>query len=168
MNTFPFPANDPTLRMEFLTRFLPEAIETLGEETRPIWGKMTPHHMVEHLTWIFDLSTGKAEVTLDIPEAKRALLKPWLYDDRPFPREIKNPKLPLDPGPFKHATLFEAKVAFRQALHQFIHEKNVNSQFIGIHPVFGPLSMDDWERFHFKHAFGHLVQFRLVEYPEKA
>ena len=49
MKTFPFSVNDPEIRMEFLTRFLPEAIETLDGDARPSWGKMTPQHMVEHL-----------------------------------------------------------------------------------------------------------------------
>ena len=165
MKTFPFSVNDPEIRMEFLTRFLPEAIETLDGDARPIWGKMTPQHMTEHLAWIFDLSTGKEETTCNIPEAKQATLKPWLYDDRPFPREVRNPKLPLTPGSLKYPTLREAKVTFRRALDQFIHNTKVNSEYIGTHPVFGRLSMDEWERFHFKHAFGHLVQFGLADYP---
>ena len=123
MKTFPFPVNDPELRMEFLTRFLPEAIETLDGDALPTWGKMTAQHMVEHLACIFDLSTGKEKTTCDIPAVKQAKFKPWLYDDRPFPREVRNPKLPLIPGTLKYPTLREAKTAFREALDQFIHDK---------------------------------------------
>jgi len=158
MKKLPFLVNDPELRMEFLSRSLPEAIETLDGDTPPIWGKMTAQHMVEHLAWILDLSTGK----------EQAAFKPWLYDDRPFPREIRNPRLPLIPGPLKYPTLREAKVTFREALDQFIRDTKVNSQYKETHPVFGSLSMDEWERFHFKHSFGHLVQFRLAEYPLEA
>ena len=168
MKKLPFLVNDPELRMEFLSRSLPEAIETLDGDTPPIWGKMTAQHMVEHLAWILDLSTGKEKTNCDLPEAKQAAFKPWLYDDRPFPREIRNPRLPLIPGPLKYPTLREAKVTFREALDQFIRDTKVNSQYKETHPVFGSLSMDEWERFHFKHSFGHLVQFRLAEYPLEA
>ena len=158
----PFRVNDPDTRMDFLTRFLPEATESLREDAIPSWGEMTAQHMVEHLAWVFDVSTGRDEGTCHIPEAMRDMLKPWLHDDRPSPRGFKNPMLPETPGPLKYAGMPEARIALRVSLDEFLGHRKANSPYMGIHPVLGPLRIDEWERFHFKHAYHHLLQFGLV------
>jgi uncharacterized protein DUF1569 len=162
MKTLPFAVNDPETRLDLLTRFLPEAIEILREDAVPSWGAMTPQHMVEHLAWVFDVSTGKAEGICNIPEVMREFVKPWLFDDRPSPRGIKNPMLPEVPGPLTYATMLNARAALQKSLDNFIGYRNTNSQYLGVHPILGPLRFDDWERFHFKHGYHHLLQFGLI------
>lgn len=154
--------NDPGARVQFLTHFLPEAIERLREDAVPHWGEMTAQHMVEHLLWAFELSIGKAEVTCDIPESQRDAMKAWLYDERPSPRGFKNPKLPQAPGPLTYASMSASRRALREAVDQFAVCAKKNSSPPRMHPLFGALRTDEWERVHFKHSYHHLLQFGLV------
>ena len=166
MKSISFRVNDPETRIEFLTRFLPEAIEKLAEDTVPNWGEMTAQHMVEHLGWAFELSTGRAEVTCDIPESQREAMKAWLYNNRPGPRGFKNPKLPEAPGPLKYTSMLEAKSALMKALDDFIRH-STNSEHMKTRPLLGSLRTEEWERVHFKHGYHHLLQFRLVGEAER-
>ncbi|MEW6364234.1 MAG: DUF1569 domain-containing protein [Acidobacteriota bacterium] len=162
MRSVAFRVDDPEGRMDFLTRLLPEAIENLDEGTVPRWGEMTAQHMVEHLVWAFGLSTGKVEVTCEVPENQREVMKAWLYNNQPSPRGFKNPKLPEAPGPLRYSSIREAKSAFMEALDDFADRVKTNSGHMETHPLFGALRMDEWERVHFKHGYHHLVQFGLL------
>ncbi len=162
MTTVPFKVNDAENRSKFLSHFLPDAIEALKEDTVPMWGQMTAQHMVEHLLWAFELSTGKEGVTCETPARLRKAMRAWLYDDRPNPRNVKNPKLPDTPLPLRYGNIAEAKAAFRKELDHFIKVRETDPDAMNAHPLFGTLGTDEWERVHFKHSYHHLLQFRLV------
>jgi oxepin-CoA hydrolase/3-oxo-5,6-dehydrosuberyl-CoA semialdehyde dehydrogenase len=166
MLTIPFDISDAKLRQTFMTEILPDCITNLEEDARPQWGKMTAQHMVEHLIWTFELSTGKFDVPFDIPTKQLRATKLFLYNNRATPRDFKNPMLGEEPPALLYANLDEAKTGFLEVLTRFLNHFRAQPGIIHTHPLFGPTGAEDWERIHFKHCYHHLLQFGLIEEPE--
>jgi len=162
MIVIPFDVNDRRLRDALLQRLLNEAIESLAEDTKPLWGTMIAQHMVEHLVWAFELSTGIADVACHTPPHLLDRAKRFLYDNRPTPREFKNPLLGKDPPAFRYPTVAEAKTVLRNEITRFHSHYRERPDAIHVHPLFGLLGVEEWERSHFKHCYHHLLQFQLV------
>jgi oxepin-CoA hydrolase / 3-oxo-5,6-dehydrosuberyl-CoA semialdehyde dehydrogenase len=159
----PFEVNDPAVRDGFFRRHLWEAIAALRVDAPPRWGRMTARDMVEHLSWVFEVSTGQASVECAVPEARRERWKAFLYDDTPMPREFRNPALAGGLPPLRHPGLDDARITLRKEVDRFLDHCRDTPQATHVHPTFGPLGMEEWGRSHFKHAYHHLLQFDLVE-----
>jgi oxepin-CoA hydrolase/3-oxo-5,6-dehydrosuberyl-CoA semialdehyde dehydrogenase len=166
MTAIPLNVNDNKLREMFFDRLLPECIASLDENARPIWGKMTPQHMVEHLVWTFEGSTGVLDFPCRTPKNMIVLIKKILYDERPLPRNYRNPLLDADPLPFRFPEFPGAKTALSSEIVRFVDHFREQPDAVHVHPVFGPLGAEEWQRIQFKHAYHHLVQFGLVQAAE--
>jgi hypothetical protein len=166
MLTVPFDSSDANLRRNFLTEILPDCISNLEEDAQPLWGKMTAQHMVEHLIWTFELSTGKFDVPFDLPPNQLRATKLFLYSNRPTPREFKNPMLGEEPPSLLYADLEHAKTGFLEVLTRFLNHFRTQPGVIHTHPLFGPTGEEEWQRIHFKHCYHHLLQFGLIREPE--
>jgi oxepin-CoA hydrolase / 3-oxo-5,6-dehydrosuberyl-CoA semialdehyde dehydrogenase len=157
-----FDVNDAELRETFFRRLLFDALAPLHDGSQPGWGKMTVQQMVEHLTWAFELSTGQAQADCPVPEAQRERLKAFLYDNRPTPREFMNPVLAAGLPPLRHVGLAEARAALQVEVERFLQQASANPAVMHMHPVFGPIGIEEWARAHFKHSYHHLLQFGRV------
>jgi oxepin-CoA hydrolase/3-oxo-5,6-dehydrosuberyl-CoA semialdehyde dehydrogenase len=162
MISIPFDVNDPELRETFFRQLLFDALAALRDDSQPGWGKMTAQQMVEHLVWAFALSTGQVQVECSTPEALRKRLKAFLYNTKPTPHEFMNPVFAAGLPPLGYAALTEARAALRIEVDRFVRQLNAASDIMHTHPVFGPLSDEEWARVHFKHAYHHLLQFGLI------
>lgn len=156
-----FDVNDAELRDSFLRHEVVSALAGLSEDAVAHWGRMTPQHMVEHLIWAFELSTGQAEVECTICSADLPRMKSFLYHNSPTSREFMNPALTSGLPPLRYATLAEAKVALGRELERFVGSPPAERLFT--HPIFGPIEYEDWHRTHYKHTHHHLLQFGLIE-----
>ena len=162
MNAIPFEVNDARIRHDFLNRLFPDAITGLKEETAAQWGKMTAQHMIEHLIWAFKLSTGSAKVICSTPPNLIQRTKRFLYNNNPTPRGFRNPVLNESPAPLQFNSLSRAKHVLHEELLLFFDHFQKSPDAIHVHPIFGPLGSEEWERTHFKHSYHHLLQFGLV------
>ena len=168
MTAVPFDVNDAELRERFLRHTVGEALGGLHEDARPCWGKMTARQMVEHLLWAMELSTGQAETTCPVPEARREQAKAFLCDTRPTPRDFANPVLTAGLPPLQYPSLAEARAALAAETARFFAQAAPAPEAKRMHPVFGPIGPEEWERAHFKHAYHHLVQFGLIASERRA
>jgi oxepin-CoA hydrolase/3-oxo-5,6-dehydrosuberyl-CoA semialdehyde dehydrogenase len=154
----PFDVNDAALREAFLRSEFPRAIAEVSESSRAQWGRMTPHQMVEHLIWALDCSTGRTTVECFTPGPDLDRFKRFLLSNRPSPREFMNPALATGLPALRFAGLEAAKAALREALERFLDGSHDR---LHMHPVFGPLTHEEWHRIHYKHFHHHLEQFGL-------
>jgi oxepin-CoA hydrolase / 3-oxo-5,6-dehydrosuberyl-CoA semialdehyde dehydrogenase len=164
----PFDVNDAEVRDRFLRDGFRDALRGLPPDRAPRWGRMTPQQMVEHLAWTFQISTGQIEVECLIPEPRRERMKPFLHDDRPSPRDFRNPLLEQGLPPLRHPGLGEAVAALQREMERFLAYAKASPGGIHTHPVFGPIGLEEWSRAHFKHCYHHLRQFGLVEEGSEA
>ncbi len=166
MITVPFDVNDPWLRKTFLSEILPDRIGHLADESGPVWGAMTARHMVEHLLWAFEVSDGKLDVRCATPEKLLERSKRFLYSTAPTPRGFRNPLLGDVPPPYRFPGLREAVDALRKELTTYGARLSQTPDLATVHPVFGLIGMEEWDRAHFKHTYHHLLQFNLIREPK--
>jgi oxepin-CoA hydrolase/3-oxo-5,6-dehydrosuberyl-CoA semialdehyde dehydrogenase len=163
MATLRFDVNDASLREAFLREGFLATLAPLTEATPPRWGGMTPQQMVEHLEWVFAISTGRVEVGCPVPEAERQRVKPFLRSNMPTPRGFENPVLVEGLPPLRHADLAGARAALGDAIRHFFEHARTQPDAVHTHPLFGPIGLEDWSRAHYKHCHHHLLQFGLLE-----
>jgi oxepin-CoA hydrolase/3-oxo-5,6-dehydrosuberyl-CoA semialdehyde dehydrogenase len=157
-----FDVNNEEVRKLFLREIAPQALTTLRPDTQPSWGRMSAQQMVEHLTWAFELSTGRSRVECLIPIDQRERMKVFLYSNHPSPREFMNPALASGLPELKHSSLPGALATFDVARRHFLEFGELGPRAASTHPIFGPICEEEWSRVHFKHVFHHLQQFGLV------
>ena len=157
-----FDVNDDELRESFFNHLLIDAIADLSEQTTALWGNMSSQNMVEHLIWGFRMSTGRLNVVCHTPEPLLERVKRLLYDDRETPRLFKNPLLGEIPPQLQFSGIEEAKTALREEADHFLKHFRETPGAVHMHPIFGLLGAEEWQRSHFKHCYHHLLQFGLI------
>ncbi len=168
MKPIPFNVNDGRLRASFFNHLLLDATSNLRAQSLPHWGSMTGQHMLEHLIWAFQCSTGKLVLPCHTPDILLERTKRFLYDNRQTPHGFKNPELGELPPPFCFSTFDQSKTALRLELACFLDHFRTQPEAVHVHPIFGPLGAEEWQRSHFKHSYHHLLQFGLVVHVEAA
>jgi hypothetical protein len=161
----PFDVDDNELRVAFFDHFLMDAMSALLPTMPPHWGSMTAQHMAEHLLWAFRCSTGELVLPCCTPESLLERVRRFLYDNRPTPHEFKNPVLGPTPPPLYFKNLGEAMTALDHEVIRFTGHLLEEPRAFNVHPIFGPLDAEDWQRAHFKHCYHHLLQFGLIRGP---
>lgn len=143
------------------TEEIKKKIALLQENAKPTFGLMSPQHMVEHLTITFKLSTGRIKIPDFEPTEKQLAQKEALLNTPiDFPKGIKAPGLPSTLMPLKHKNLEEARNQLIQSIEEY--EAFFKSEDKAtLHPRFGKMTFDDWNKFHAKHVTHHLSQFEL-------
>ena len=133
----------------------------LQEDSKPLFGLMSPQHMVEHLIITFKLSVAKIKIADFEPTEKQLAQKEALLNTpMDFPKGIRAPGLPSTLMPLKYKNLEEAMNQLIQSMEEYEHffsEKGKST----LHPRFGKMTFEDWNKFHSKHIPHHLSQFNL-------
>lgn len=135
----------------------------LQQDEVPAWGIMTPHHVLEHLSASFRMSNGSISLQQAIPDEQIPARLAFLYSEQPFPKNLRNAALPVgELGPLKTATLAEAHSLLVNMWNRFKQYFEENPDASPIHPLFGPLRYEQWQRFHARHMEHHAIQFNLI------
>jgi oxepin-CoA hydrolase/3-oxo-5,6-dehydrosuberyl-CoA semialdehyde dehydrogenase len=159
----PFDVSNAKLRESFLRQVMFDAVAKLTEDTLPLWGNMTAQQMIEHLFWAFQCSTGVVNLPCYTPASVLERTKRFLHDNRHTPHEFKNPAIGEKLPALHFSTLADARAALqKEVVHFFDHFRTVPDA-IHVHPIFGPLGAEEWERSHFKHCYHHLSQFGSID-----
>jgi len=138
-----------------------KALDKLNDEQTPLWGRMTPQHMVEHLIMTLQSSDGKIKVECVTPPEKLPASKRFLLSSRPLPKLFINPVIGSDLLPLKFSGLDEARKMLKQEIEYYFKFFRENPNAKTTHVTFGKLNKDEWDNFHQKHFIHHLAQFGL-------
>lgn len=163
MTPIPFDVNNANLRESFLRETMREAIAALTENSLPLWGDMTPQQMIEHLVWAFRCSTGLLDLLCYTPASILERTRRFLYDKRHTPHELKNPAIGEKLPSLQFSTLTEAREGLLREIDNYFKHCQTDPYPQHVHPIFGPLGTEEWQRAHFKHCYHHLLQFGLIE-----
>lgn len=137
-------------------------LKNLQVDQKPSWGKMTPQHMVEHLTLALQMSNGKINVKCISQPETLPPLKRFLLGDRPLPKEYINPYIGPDLLPLKFSDLNEACLELEKEFNDYNKFFEANPDKETVHVTFGKLNKQEWDQFHLKHFTHHLEQFNLL------
>lgn len=143
-------------------------LENLSAGAEPLWGKMTPQHMVEHLILTMKCSNGKLEINCQTEEEKLLVLKRFLMSGRPLPKNFVNPVIGPDLQPLEFGNIEDAVKKLRNEISDYFLFFEKYPLAAPVNPTFGKLNRDEWDVFHKKHFSHHLEQFGLIsEIPNK-
>ena len=137
-----------------------QRLRRLSSTSTRQWGKMTADQMVCHLADAYQAHMGKRRVTDDSALFKRTVMKcVALYAPFPWPKGRIATVREVDP--FRDGTspsVFAVDVErLERSLTEFVEA--ASERRCAGHPLFGPLSPDQWLRFGYLHADHHLRQF---------
>jgi hypothetical protein len=136
-------------------------LESLLPEAKPLWGKMTLQHMIEHLILAVRSSNGKLKIECFNPKEKIPALKRFLLSDRPLPKNFINPVIGEDLLPLEYKNLKSAFSALKSEIDDYYIFFETNPEALTTNPTFGNLNKEEWDLFHKKHFTHHLEQFGL-------
>lgn len=143
-----------------------ETIATLNKlsaDTTPLWGGMTPQHMVEHLTVTIGASSGKMNLEQTSTSEEAAAAKQALiYSDMQIKQGVKNALMGEGLPPYVNASLQDAIGELQTELQHFESYYAANPSATHVQPRLGALTHDEWIIFHGKHFTHHFKQFGLI------
>ena len=138
-------------------------LSKLSETQKPLWGKMTPQHMVEHLRKAVQSSINEIKFNIYTEERKIPALKRFLLGERPLPKEFINPAIGPNLLPLEFNDLGTAIKELEKVINRYDQFFKDNPLIKTAHPVFGFLSKEEWDIFHQKHFTHHFSQFGLTD-----
>ena len=139
-----------------------EKLSSLNPNQKPVWGKMTPQHLVEHLILAVKMGNGKLNLECINRAEKLPTLKKFLMSDRPMPKGYINPAIGSDNLPLNYSSLEQAIINLRSEVESFHHFFRDNPNATTVNVTFGELNKTEWDQFHKKHFIHHLEQFGLL------
>ncbi|MCF8239856.1 MAG: hypothetical protein K9J16_00615 [Melioribacteraceae bacterium] len=139
-----------------------DLLRTLDPDTKPLWGKMTAQHMVEHLILAVKMGNGKMNVECINPPDKLPTLKRFMMSSRPMPRGFINPMIGTELIPLEYESMNAAIEMLKKELSDYEKYFDENPGKELMNATFGPLNKKEWDVFHEKHFTHHLTQFGLI------
>lgn len=137
-------------------------LKTIAKNAQPLFGKMSPQHVVEHLAVSVSISNGTGpQKQFTQPDEGNAIKEKLIYTDMELPQGVKTPILGDEPPALKCDDMNEAISQFKSELENFDSYFKENPNGKTIHPRMGPLSHQEWAVLHNKHIAHHLKQFGL-------
>ena len=138
-------------------------IDGLTPNTKPKWGKMTPQHMVEHLSDTLKIAIGEIEIPVYTSENQLAEMRRFLMSDRALPRGVVSPAIGSDLPKLRNDSFERALTEFWKYVYAFEKYYRQNPEANHVNPAFGNLTYPEWFQFMNKHFTHHFEQFGLIE-----
>jgi hydroxymethylglutaryl-CoA reductase len=129
---------------------------------QPLFGKMGPQHMVEHLIDVLRISNGKVKFHIHTPEEKLENYVKFLFSDKEMPVGFKAPFIGEEPSAIIYPDLETAKEVLLNEVETFFNYYAEEPLRKEMHPIFGPLNKTGWLMLHGKHFRHHFKQFDLL------
>ncbi|RMG30847.1 MAG: DUF1569 domain-containing protein [Bacteroidetes bacterium] len=144
----------------FLLRRTGYLLRKLDPSSRPLWGQMTPQHVLEHLSILLLISIGRIQAKPFFSEEETAQMRARFLDT---PRKLPQ-NLPVPPTgllPLRFGSLQQAGEKLMTNIGRFFTYYQQNPEAVNLHPAFGPLNFREWLGFHQKHFSYHFEQLGL-------
>ena len=140
-----------------------DAIDKFKEDAKPLFGKLTPQHVLEHLIMSLHISTNKRKIEfLGDQEVAKKIKATLIYSDAEVPQGVKNPLLTDELPPLKFKNIEEAKEELKAELEYYYSYKTQNPVATAVHMRMDVLTIDEWSTMHSKHFTHHFKQYGLL------
>jgi hypothetical protein len=154
-------------KIHFLQNELIPLLETIPAYAKPLFGKMNPHQMIEHLGYAFQQASGLVPLDSMNDEEKTKVMYKFMMSDKPFRDNTPNPYLPDEPPTPKHVTISDSLSSLRNDIDVFLQTFESEPDKRILNPFFGNLNFDEWIHLLHKHMLHHLRQFGINSLNEK-
>ncbi|MDX2174092.1 MAG: hypothetical protein SFY56_13395 [Bacteroidota bacterium] len=140
-----------------------EIINNFQKDAKPLFGKLTSQHVLEHLMMSLHISTGKRVIEFKGNEEMAQKIKANLiYTDAEVPEGVKNPLMTDELPELKFENIEIAKQHLKSELEYFFEYKKNNPNAKSVHMRMNELTMDEWSVMHGKHFTHHFKQYGLI------
>jgi len=145
------------------TTQLQNTLNKFDSNAKPLWGKMSPQHIIEHLAMAVKISTGKinSKFYSTVEEAEKIKGR-LIHSPMELTPGIKNPILGDEPPALRYANLNTAIEELHNEINYFkeYYEKNPTAKHT--QPRMGDLDHNEWLTLHNKHFAHHFNQYGLL------
>jgi hypothetical protein len=149
-------------KKHFLEFELIPILAAIPPDTKPVFGKMNLHQMIEHLGYAFQQASGLIPALPAQDEATTEKMFRFMMSDKPFRDNTPNPMLPDEPLPPQGATIAASLEDLHQHIQVFVATFQENPERRILNPFFGNLNFEEWVHLLHKHMFHHLRQFNSL------
>jgi oxepin-CoA hydrolase/3-oxo-5,6-dehydrosuberyl-CoA semialdehyde dehydrogenase len=139
-------------------------LNLLTEDLKPVWGLMSPQHMVEHMEQSFLIAANTIQdFDVSTPNEHLAKVVEMVYNHKPMPRDFSHPLMAKGQlENLRHENLAMAKTKLLEAWDTFELYFMENPEARTKNAVFGELDKFEWDLLNVKHFNHHLKQFGLL------
>ena len=145
----------------FIRTKLVSLLQKLKNDEPARWGKMNVQQMIEHFSDVMMVASGKIKLPIVTPADKLPRLREFMYSEKPFKENTKNPVLAEGPVALKKNTKEAAIGKLQEEVICFFEVFEKDPGLKTINPVFGELDFDSNIQLLYKHALHHLKQFGI-------
>lgn len=138
-------------------------LQSLKADAKGEWGLMNGQQMVEHFVDAVKNASGKLKLPLIANGVEKVRMQSFLFSEKPFAQNIRNPYISEQPPPVKQLNIQAAIEKLRKELVFFFEAFENDSSLTTINPFFGELDYSGNVQLLHKHALHHLNQFGLIK-----
>lgn len=136
-------------------------VATISPDATPVWGKMNPQQMVEHLIDSVRVANGgDPHNEILTPPERLAAVQDFLRGDRDFKPNTRNAMMGDEPPAVRLVDMQSAIAGLKTEVDKFLARFVAEPGLIVRNPFFGDLGFEDWTRLFQKHFMHHLRQFQ--------
>lgn len=150
-------------KLHFLKDTYLVQLRALDPTTKPLFGKMNVHQMIEHMTDSFQMATEKIIPVHEQADDMTDKMKMFMMSEKPFRENTPNPLMSDEPLPTRHSTLEESLYELTAEIELFVKKFTDEPGKIVRNPFFGKLNFEEWIHLFYKHAHHHLRQFGVFD-----
>ena len=145
------------------TSELNNILNKLQPNAKPLWGKMSPQHIVEHLAMAVRISTGRinSKFYSTVEEAEKIKSR-VIHSDAELTQGVKNPILGDEPPALVYPDMQTAVSELHKEIEHFKNYYSVNQNVKHTQPRMGELGHKEWLTLHSKHFTHHFKQYGLL------
>ncbi|MDG1841223.1 MAG: hypothetical protein P8I93_02625 [Crocinitomicaceae bacterium] len=137
-------------------------LNKINNSQKPLWGNMSSQRMIEHLSDIVVISRSlNYKYPLQINPEKIELAQGFIYSDKSLPKNFKV-SFASDEKRIRNKNISQAIIEFESEWDQYLKFFKSNPNVKTVHPYFGKLDFELWNRLHAKHFTHHFIQFDLL------
>jgi oxepin-CoA hydrolase/3-oxo-5,6-dehydrosuberyl-CoA semialdehyde dehydrogenase len=148
--------------VEMTTEKIMDCLSKLTSSSKPVWGTISPQHMVEHLEYTYLIASGEVQdFEVATPEKVLEKVQETLYNYKPMPQNYDFP-LSKRLKKLKHENLDIAKIKLIEARDEYLKFFKEYPEAKTKNVVFGLLDKFEWYLLERKHLNHHFKQFDLI------
>ncbi len=148
-------------KLKFLQYTFIQQLRNLNADTKPHFGKMNVHQMVEHFVWAVQIANGKVSMEANTNEESVERAIEFLHSEKPFRENTPNALLGSEPLATTTASIGDAIDNLEDEFADFVALYKDNTSHKLPHFTFGMLDWYDQVQLLYKHALHHSKQFGL-------
>lgn len=149
-------------KISFLEKEFTAKIKNIPADKSPLWGKMNPQQMVEHMSEYVGIASGKNQHAIVTAEDILPKMQAFLASEKPFRENTPNALMPDTPPEVRHTSMGDAIMELQSEINYFFEVYNNNSSLKVDNPFFGKLDFQMQVQLLYKHATHHLRQFAAL------